>query len=371
MQSLTELQKILCNRLQQGIPVCRRPFARLAQDLGTDENTILHQVAELKKSGIIRRLAASIDHRALGKASTLAAAYISSNILDDVIEAVNALEGVSHNYLRGTMERPEMKYDGSGTRDISSVIHQPPSIDEGIQDRGAIPNLWFTLQGTNQQEIAKTLAGLSDRFGIIIYNLPVVRMFKLDVFFDLQENEEYGAADIKKLSQINAPLVHHPSSIVTVSPDADEQLILSRLQDELELTAEPFSFLCNNELNQQDILTIIQKLIDQGVIRRISAVLDYRNLGYMVNVLFVCRVQPEQIDAAGRRLAACGLISHCYQRKTVDGWPYNLFAMMHSRSLDQIQKFVAQFVEDANPQSYLLLPSISELKKHPVRHKFR
>ena len=39
------------------------------------------------------------------------------------------------------------------------------------------------------------------------------------------------------------------------------------------------------------------------------------------------------------------MVSHCYQRKTFEGWPYNLFAMMHGLSMGDIQRTIDEFAE--------------------------
>ena len=98
--NLTEQQKQLCNLLQQGLPVCPEPFGEIARSLNTDESAVLREVEMLRASGVIRRLGAIINYRALGMTSTLVAAHIPQPNLQKVVEAVNALENVSHNYLR-------------------------------------------------------------------------------------------------------------------------------------------------------------------------------------------------------------------------------------------------------------------------------
>jgi siroheme decarboxylase len=330
MQNLTELQKRLCNKLQRGLPICERPFASVADDLGTDEKTVLEQIALLKKAGVIRRLCAVINHRALGRTSTLVAANIPSDLLDEVVRVVNALEGVSHNYLRACLN--------------------------GFS-QSEVPNLWFTLQGQDQQEMENILSGLANRFGVRFYNLPAVRMFKLDVFFDLED----GYSNIQ---QLDVPACNIER---IVELDSNEKTILSRLQDELELTSEPFALFCSGSLVHQQVLWIINELVCKGVIRRVSAVLNHRRLGFIVNVLFVCQVSPEKVVEAGKKLAGFRMISHCYERKTLPGWPYNLYAMIHGQDIEEIQAVINEFVEAEQPKSYVLLPSVTELKKQPVK----
>ena len=320
---LTKLQEKLCNLLQEGLPICERPYAGLAKFLNIDETTVLQQTVELKNGGIIRRISPLINYRALGMAGTLVTAHIPEENLQEVVEAVNALENVSHNYLR-------------------KHYH----------------NLWFTLQGQSPEQIKAAVAGLSDRFGIDFYSLPVKRVFKLNVRFDI-ENGGQLSGDIEQMPQTQK-----------VKLDEKEKQILSKLQDELEVTEKPFDFLCREGLETEEVLRIIQGLFDKGVIRRIAAVVDHRRLGFTANVLFCCEVPKNRIIEAGKRLARFGLVSHCYQRETVKDWPYNLFAMMHGRSMGEIQHVINKFIEAEKIDSFEILPTAKELKKQPVKYRF-
>jgi DNA-binding Lrp family transcriptional regulator len=149
--------------LQEGLPMCRKPYDDLAKYLNNNEETILQETEELKETGVIRRICALINRRALGMVSTLVAAHIPQESLQEVAEAVNSLENVSHNYLR------QHHY-----------------------------NLWFTLQAESAKQIEVTVSNLSERFGIDFYSLSVKRVFKLDVRFDA-EGEEKLAGDIEQV----------------------------------------------------------------------------------------------------------------------------------------------------------------------------
>jgi DNA-binding Lrp family transcriptional regulator len=320
---MTKLQKQLCNALQEGLPICPKPYADLAQFLGSTEKIILKETKELKEAGIIRRICALINYRTLGLTGTLVAAHIPQENLKQVIEAVNSLENVSHNYLR------EHYY-----------------------------NLWFTLQDKSREQIEVTLSNLSGRFGIDFYSLPVERVFKLDVRFNA-ENEEQLAGDIEQIQD---------SEIVALS-EAEKQ-ILSKLEDDLDVISEPFGLLCSEGLEIEKVLSIIQGLIDKGVIRRIAAVVDHRKLGFVANILFCSKVPADKIVEAGKALARFGMVSHCYQRKPIEKWPYNLYAMMHGRSMGEIQHLINRFVEAQRIDSFELLPTMAELKKERVKHQF-
>lgn len=64
------------------------------------------------------------------------------------------------------------------------------------------------------------------------------------------------------------------------------------------------------------------------------------------------------------------VVSHCCQRKTFENWPYNLFAMMHGKSMADIDRVISKFVETEAVNSFQLLPTAAELKKEPVKYHF-
>ena len=317
----TRLEKQLCNALQKGLPICERPFAKLAKDLDSDESEILRLTRRLKSQRIIRRIGALINYRALGIKSTLVAAHIPQENLQEIAEAVNSLEGVSHNYLRRHYY-----------------------------------NLWFTLQARTDADIKVVLAALSRRFRIDFYGLPVRRVFKLDVLFDA------GSEGSRLLQGFQKTPRSRP-----VKLDKNQRLILSKLQADLYINEKPFAFLCSRSRDTLDVLRIIAELKALGVIRRIAVVVDHRKLGFAANALFAGEVPKNKVIEVGKRLSRLSIVSHCYQRKTFVGWPYNLFAMMHGKNISQIQRVIKRFVKAEKINSFQLLPTVAELKKQPLK----
>jgi len=321
---LTEFQRQLCNLLQAGLPVCARPFEAVAAMVNSDEETVLQEVRRLMDCRLIRRFSVLVNYRATGAAGTLATAHVPQEYLPAVIDAVNSIEGVSHNYLR------QHHY-----------------------------NLWFTLQAESPGRIDKILSDLSVRFGMDFKSLPVERTFKLDVRFDAEDRGQVLLRDVDEIPEEKP-----------VELDKIQKEILVSLQGGLEIVPGPFDFLCGGGLKLSRVLQIIKELIDKKVIRRIAAIVDHRMLGFTANVLFACEVSQDRVTQIGSKLAEVGIVSHCYQRKTVKDWPYNLFAMMHSRSMGEIQQVVNDFVGAEGVTSFELLPTAAELKKQPARYKF-
>jgi len=312
----------LCNSLQHGLPVCSRPFERLARELGSDEEQVVKETRRLLKEGVIRRFGAFINYRSLGAAGTLVAAHVPVEQLQEVAEAVSRLEGVSHNY-----------------------------------ERRHHYNLWFTLQARDENDIEAMLARLGERFGVKFFSLPVERVFKLDVRFDPEHDQTLS---------LGSPAV--PETGVVELSDTDK-IVLARLQEGLEIESRPFDVLCRQGMRESEVLETVRTLVRKGAIRRIGVAVDHRRLGFAANVLFCCAVADEKIAEAGQRLARFTAVSHCYQRRVFEGWTYNLFAMMHGRSMGEIQRVINRFVEAEQIESFELLPTAGEFKKQPVKYR--
>ena len=62
-------------------------------------------------------------------------------------------------------------------------------------------------------------------------------------------------------------------------------------------------------------------------------------------------------------VAESPLVSHSYERKTYERWPYNLYAMMHGKTAEEIEAFVGAFVAENGVEHYEILYSEEELKK--------
>ena len=320
--ALTDFQKKLCNRLQKGLPLCTQPFAEIADDLDSTEAQVLQQTRELATAGIIRRLSVQVNYRALGMSSTLVTAHVPPEQLTEVTAAVNRLRGVSHNYLRN---------------------HHF--------------NLWFTLQGKTPEQIPVTLLDLQTRFSVDFHSLPVTHVFKLDVRFDVESADAVLFRDVERVPGTEP-----------VAVTEEHRQVLARLQGSLEVTSRPFDAPRPEGIDEQRYFALLGELIDLGVIRRIGGVLNHHKLGFGANVMFAAQVAPERVVEAGRRLARFGTVSHCYERRTFEGWPYNLFAMMHGRTMAQIQHTLDKFIASGHVLSFELLPTQAELKKQPVRH---
>ena len=315
---LTAFQKDLLDALQRGIEICPRPYDQLAPKLNSSESAVLEEIARLKKEGFIRRFRGQINYRALGRVATLATAKVPADKLDCVAGAVSALPGVSHNYLR----------------------------DHAF-------NLWFTLQGQSFEQIDRILSELTREHGVNFFSLPAERVFKLDVRFELNSPQEETR---------ETPDMAAADKAVILTP-VDKQ-VLSFLQKEFPLAVDPFSKA--KGLDEQSCLEAVRSLARKGVLKRIAAVANHYKLGYKANGMFCIQLPDEQVEMVGSFLAGYKQISHCYQRRTFAGWPYNVFAMVHAHTDQLLETWTEDFAGTMKIENYTLLKSVRELKKEPV-----
>jgi DNA-binding Lrp family transcriptional regulator len=267
----------------------------------------------------------------LGKVATLVTASVPANDLVMVTSVINSLPGVSHNYLR------DHKY-----------------------------NLWFTLQEGSTEQIEKLLANLSRRLGCKFHSLSATKVFKLRVRFDPYfPAEVFSLADAEAGANGIGTFETEPATLTDM-----EKTILTKLQTDLEISPRPFDFLVTDTVDIDTAIATIQSLIDKGVIRPLSAILNHHKLGFGANVMFCACVAPDRVDDVGTRLAGLNLVSHCYERKTFEGWAYNLFAMMHARTLAQIRSLTDEFTAAEQIEQFELLTTVAELKKRPVKQSF-
>ena len=87
----------------------------------------------------------------------------------------------------------------------------------------------------------------------------------------------------------------------------------------------------------EEVIVRLQRMLDIGVIRRIGAVPNHYAIGYTANGMSVWDVADERIDELGARVGALAFVTHCYRRpRRLPDWPYNLFAMVHSQTREEV-----------------------------------
>ena len=86
---------------EAGLPLCVRPFAKLAADLGVSEAEVLARFSRMIDDGSVRRIAAVPNHYALGyHANGMSVWDVPNEHARECGRRIGALPFVSHCYLR-------------------------------------------------------------------------------------------------------------------------------------------------------------------------------------------------------------------------------------------------------------------------------
>ncbi len=146
--------------------------------------------------------------------------------------------------------------------------------------------------------------------------------------------------------------------------DKIDELLITELQGDIPLTINPYKTIAEKLIITEDeLVKRLKRMQAEGYLKRVGAILRHQNSGYKANAMFVMQVKPEKIKILGELLAKEKLVSHCYERKNYENWPYNLYAMLHSRQVEDLECFVKKFVTQNTIEEYQLLFSEEELKK--------
>lgn len=149
MSPLDDIDRRILDRIQQEFPVVSRPFAELGRQVGISEMETITRIQRLQEKGIIRQIGGVFELRQTGHVSTLCAATVDPDHLDDVVNVVNAYSEVTHNYLR------EHTF-----------------------------NLWFTVIAPSQQRIEEILENIRKTEGVKqLLDLPAEKVYKIRVNF--------------------------------------------------------------------------------------------------------------------------------------------------------------------------------------------
>ena len=152
--------------------------------------------------------------------------------------------------------------------------------------------------------------------------------------------------------------------------DFDRQLIAAT-QGGLPLVPRPYDAVGERlGVSGLQVRERLAQLLETGLVRRIGAVPNHYRLGFTANGMSVWDVDDTQVDILGERIGQLPGVSHCYRRpRRLPDWPYNLFAMLHGRSRDEVEaqaQQVAALLGDAC-RAHDILYSTAILKKTGLR----
>lgn len=121
--------------------------------------------------------------------------------------------------------------------------------------------------------------------------------------------------------------------------DATDRRLIAATQGGLPMVAEPFAQVAGwLDLDEAEVIRRFAALQAAGIVRRIAVAPNHYALGIVANGMTVWDVDDQAVEELGRQVGALPFVSHCYLRPRIpQQWPYNLFAMIHGRSKEEVE----------------------------------
>lgn len=157
-----------------------------------------------------------------------------------------------------------------------------------------------------------------------------------------------------------------------MSIDAIDRRLIGATQAGLPLTPAPYAAIAQHiGLSEEEVISRMQALQQQGVIRRVALAPNHYALGMTANGMSVWDLKDSHAHDLGAAVGALEFVSHCYLRPRAEGWPYNLFAMIHGSTCDEVEAKRARIAAllGAHCRASDILYSTRILKKTGMRIK--
>ncbi len=142
------------------------------------------------------------------------------------------------------------------------------------------------------------------------------------------------------------------------------KMILKNVPADLPCVERPYRDIAEKAgMSEDELIGFLGQLKATGVIRRIAAILHHRKARYSHNAMVVWKVDSGRVEEAGTEMAAFPEVSHCYERECGGYWDYNLYTMIHGRSMDDCNDIVRRMSEKTGLTDFRIFLSTREFKK--------
>lgn len=310
METCADFRLSLLNDWQRDFPLVHAPFAAIGRssraDAGVgvtaDPASVLDQYRALLRAGAISRIG-GIWGAGAGGSAMLCAFAVPTDRLDEVAARVSAHAGVNHNYER------EHRY-----------------------------NLWFVMTGRDDDAVTRAVDGLESQTGCRALRLRMQRAYRIDLGFDLRRPlAERGGVAAK-----------------SAVPVAEADLQLAALVEEgLPLVEQPFDVWAGTLGRPRErVLETLRRWLATGTLRRFGVIVRHHEVGFVHNAMTVFDVPDHVVDDLGGALAGAHGVTLAYRRRRADGWPYNLYCMVHGRDRSAVCGAIDAAVEHCGLESF-------------------
>lgn len=151
--------------------------------------------------------------------------------------------------------------------------------------------------------------------------------------------------------------------------DEKDKKVISVIQGDIPLDPRPFRVAAEKvAMTEEEFIDRIRRLKEEGIIRRFGATLRHQEAGFSSNAMVAWKVPENRVSEVGHRMAGFREVTHCYHRRPMAQWPYNVYTMIHGTSREQCNEIARRISEATGITEYVLLFSEKEFKKTSMEY---
>lgn len=148
-----------------------------------------------------------------------------------------------------------------------------------------------------------------------------------------------------------------------------DRAIIGLISEDIPLVERPFRELASRlGIEEEELLSRLRYYKRSGLMRKFSSAINHRKIGFRYNAMVVWNIPDRSIKKAASIMVSFPEVSHCYQRKKVRNWNYNLYSMIHGKTRKECLEIVSRISEKIGFKDYKFLFSSKEYKKSGARY---
>lgn len=131
-----------------------------------------------------------------------------------------------------------------------------------------------------------------------------------------------------------------------------DRALIKVVEHGLPIVSRPYADIARQlDCTEQDVISRLQQLINNGAIKRYGVVVRHKELGYTANGMVVWNIPDDRVDELGICIGKYACVTLSYRRpRHLPGWPYNLFTMVHGSNREEVTKKVEEIVTSCGLQ---------------------
>jgi DNA-binding Lrp family transcriptional regulator len=133
---------------------------------------------------------------------------------------------------------------------------------------------------------------------------------------------------------------------------AEDKALIKAVERGLPIVSRPYAEIAKKlDSTEQDVITRLQYLFDNGAIKRYGVVVRHKELGYTANGMVVWDVPDNRVEELGICIGKYACVTLSYRRpRRLPDWPYNLFTMVHGSNREEVTQKVEEIAQSCGLQ---------------------